>query len=87
MLFPKERDSGIDCRNVDQDVGLEAELLIRLTVPLHREFIGRGTKGRDAYQAQLWIELRALAWAKHDARERERGLALRERIARAEGRL
>jgi len=52
-----------------------------------REFIGSGTKGRDAYQAQLWIELRALAWAKHDARERERGLALRERIARAEGRL
>lgn len=52
-----------------------------------REFIGNGTKGRDAYQAELWSALRALAWKEHDRIDLRRAVAMRERIARAEGRL
>jgi hypothetical protein len=50
-----------------------------------REFIGNGTKGRDAYQAELWASLRALAWKEHDRIELRRAVAMRERIARVEG--
>jgi hypothetical protein len=52
-----------------------------------REFIGKGTKGRDAYQAELWAALRALAWKENHRIEMHRAVAMRERIARAEGRL
>jgi hypothetical protein len=41
----------------------------------------------ERYQQKLWAELRALAWAEHDRRNRQRELVMRERIARASGAL
>lgn len=49
-----------------------------------KECLG-GEPAAAAYAAKLWQELRALAWAEHARRERNKDLTLREAIARLGG--
>jgi hypothetical protein len=49
-----------------------------------KEFLG-SARSAEAYRVKLLDELRALAWAEHDRRERNRQLKWRELIERNGG--